>query len=68
MFNKNTTLKEVLKTKNGKKILSDHGLPCISCPFVAQEAGFLKIGEVAERYGLDAENIVKDLNENCCEK
>ncbi len=57
-----TTLKEVLKSPERKKILEKHGLPCLFCPMAAQEISFLKIGEVAEKYGIDSEKLIDELN------
>ncbi len=62
MFNKKTTLEEILNTKNGKKILANHGVPCLSCPFASQEARFLKLEEIGKKYELEIEKIIDDLN------
>ncbi len=62
MFNENSTLAEIIKDENGKKVLKECGVPCISCSLVAEEAEFLKIGEVADTYRLDKEKIIKELN------
>ncbi len=62
MFNENSTLAEIIKDEHGKKVLEECGVPCISCALVSQEADFLKIGEVADTYGLDKEKIIKELN------
>lgn len=63
MFNENTTLAKILETKHGKKILQENGVPCVSCAMAAGEINFLKIGEVAEMYGLDKEKIIRELNQ-----
>jgi hypothetical protein len=63
MFNENTTLAEIFKTKHGQKVLQENGVPCVSCAMAAGEINFLKIGEVTEMYGLDKEKIIKELNQ-----
>ena len=62
MIKKTTTLKELLNLKGGMEILAKYNLPCLSCPMAAYEIAELKIGEVAEMYGLDSEKIIKDFN------
>ena len=63
MFNEETTLAEILKKDYGKKVLAENGVPCVSCAMAAQEIEILKIGEVADMYGLDKEKIIKELNQ-----
>lgn len=57
-----STLKEILEHKEAEKILAKYSLPCLSCPLASYELNNLEIGKVAEIYGLDLENIIKDLN------
>lgn len=59
---KNTTLAEVLRHPGAAEVLSKHKLPCLHCPMAAFELGTLKLGEVAEAYGVDLESLLKDLN------
>jgi hybrid cluster-associated redox disulfide protein len=61
---KNTTIKKILKMKNGEEILMKYNLPCLSCPMAALEIDKLKIGQVAEMYGIDADKLIKELNKN----
>ncbi len=61
MFNEKTTLAEILKTEHGQKVLAENGVPCISCAMASQEINFLKIGEVADMYGLDKKKIIEEL-------
>lgn len=61
-INKNTTLEEILKLKGAEEILVKFNLPCLSCPMAAGEISGLQIGKVAEIYGLDLKNIIKELN------
>ncbi len=63
MFTEDTTLKEILETEHGRKVLAQNGVPCVSCAMAAQEIDVLKIGDVADMYGLDKEKIIKELNE-----
>jgi hypothetical protein len=64
MFDENTTIGEVLKTERGEEILSENGVPCVCCPMISQEMDFLTIGEVADRYDLNKQKIIDDLNKN----
>lgn len=57
-----TTLSDILQRKGAEDILAKYNLPCLSCPMAAQEISELQIGKVAEMYGLDIKNIIKELN------
>ena len=63
-----TILGDILNQPNAQEILSNYKLPCLSCPMAALEMGVLKIGDVCKMYGIDQENLIKDLNENLEEK
>ena len=63
-----TTLGEVLQHPECIPILVKHRLPCISCPMAQAEMGFLKLGDIARAYGIDAESLIKELNEAIEEK
>lgn len=63
-----TVLGDILNQPNGKEILSNYKLPCLSCPMAALEMGVLKIGDICRMYGIDQESLIKDLNENLEEK
>ena len=58
-----TTLSEILKRKNGGKILAKHGVPCLSCPMAAMEIDKLEIGKVCKMYGLNLTKLLKNLND-----
>ncbi|MDI6603188.1 MAG: DUF1858 domain-containing protein [Patescibacteria group bacterium] len=58
-----TTLAEILKNSEAEKILAKYNLPCLSCSFAALEMANLKIGEVCRMYGIDLENLLKELKE-----
>jgi hypothetical protein len=62
MINEETTIEEIVKTEKGKKILAKYGVPCLSCPMASKEIKFLKIGDVADMYGLEKEKMIKELN------
>lgn len=57
-----TILAEILKQAGAKKILEKYNLPCLQCPFAKTEMESLKIGQVCQMYGIDLENLLKDLN------
>ena len=63
MITKKTVLSEILKNEKAEEILKKHGVPCVTCPYAKMEMEKLEIGAVCEMYGLDAENLLKDLNE-----
>jgi hypothetical protein len=57
-----TTLKEILESKNGEKVLHKFGVPCMSCPMAEFEIGTLQIGKVCKMYGLPEKEILEELN------
>jgi len=57
-----TTLAEILKNQGAEKILVKYNLPCLSCPFAKFEIENLTIGQVCKMYGIDLENLLKELN------
>lgn len=59
---KDTVLEDILKIKGAQEILAKYNLPCLGCAMAAMEASELKIGKLAEAYGLDLKNMLKDLN------
>jgi len=61
-FTEKSTLKEILKSKNGDEILAKNGVPCVSCPMAKFEIERLKIGQVCEIYGLNIKKIIEELN------
>lgn len=62
MFTEETTLSEILEADHGREVLANNGVPCLGCSMLAEEMEHLKIGDVADMYGLDKEKIIKDLN------
>lgn len=59
---KDTILSKILKHPQANKILEKHNLPCLHCPMASQEMGMLKIGQVAKAYGINLDNLLKELN------
>jgi hybrid cluster-associated redox disulfide protein len=59
---KDTTLVEILKKPGAEEILAKYNLPCLGCPLAKFEVENLKIGEVCKMYGIDLENLLKELN------
>lgn len=57
-----TNLAEILKYQEMEKILIKYNLPCLGCPRAKFEIEKLKIGEVCQMYGIDLENLLKELN------
>ena len=59
---KDTTLSEILRRRGAEDVLAKYKIPCLTCPFAAQEMDKLKIGEIAEMYNIDLNGLLKDLN------
>lgn len=57
-----TVLAEILEIQGAEKVLAKYNVPCLVCPMAAMEAGVLALGQVSEIYGLDLENLLKELN------
>jgi len=62
MYNKNTTLKEIISVSGMEEILKKHGVPCITCPFAKMEMDKLKLGDICRIYNINLEKLLKDLN------
>jgi len=60
---KDTSLAEILKNPKLEEILMKYNLPCLTCPFAKVEIENLKIGQVCQLYDIDAEKLIKELNE-----
>lgn len=57
-----TTLADILKIPGAVKILAKYSLPCLSCPFAGYEMQHLVIGEVCKMYGINLEELTRELN------
>ncbi len=60
---KDSTVESILNHPKGREVLAKHQVPCMGCPMAAMELSYLKIGDVAEKYDLDIESILEDINE-----
>jgi hybrid cluster-associated redox disulfide protein len=60
---KETSLAEILKDPELEKILMKYNFPCLTCPMAKFEIENLKLGQVCEIYGIDAEKLINELNE-----
>lgn len=60
---KKTKLAKIIDEKKVAKILEKYEFPCISCPFARMEMEDLDLGSVCEMYGIDADSLIKELNE-----
>ncbi len=66
---KETTMAEIfLVCPEAERVLAKYNVPCLGCPFAKVEMERLKIGEVCDMYGIDIENLLKELNELYPEK
>lgn len=61
-ISKDITLEKILDLKSGEKILTKHGVPCVTCPMAKFEISQLKLEDVTNIYGLDLDGILTDLN------
>lgn len=59
---KNTKLDIVLKMEGAEEILSKYEVPCLSCPYAKFEMAELDLEAICERYRIDLDNLIKDLN------
>ncbi len=62
-MNKNTTLAKILSHEKGEEILAKYNVPCLGCAFAQQEMDHITIGEIGEKYGIDVDGILRELNE-----
>jgi hypothetical protein len=58
-----TTLAEILKLPEAKKILEKYNLPCLQCPFAKIEAEEMKIDQICQMYGIETKKLLKELGE-----
>jgi hypothetical protein len=58
-----TQMSEIMKHKEGLKVLDKYNVPCMSCPMASHEMQFnLRIKDIPVVYGIDKENLIKELN------
>lgn len=65
---KKTKLAKIIDDKKVEKILKKYDFPCISCPFARYEMEKLDLGSICEMYNIDAEGLIKELNEKLNKK
>jgi len=65
---KDTTLDKILEYPRAEKILGKYKVPCLGCPFAKMEMQGLKIGDICKMYGIDIDNLLKDLNQAASKK
>jgi len=65
---KKTKLSKVIDEKKAAKILEKYEFPCISCPFARMEMENLDLGSICEMYEIDANGLIKELNEKLDKK
>jgi hypothetical protein len=59
---KKTKLAKIIDDPKIEKILNKYEFPCISCPFARYEMEELEIGFVCEKYDIDADKLIKEIN------
>ena len=57
-----TTLADILKIKDGEKILAKHNVPCLGCAMAHMEMDKLRVGDICLAYSIDCGKLLKDLN------
>ncbi len=62
MIDKKTTLEEILKDEELIEVLQKYDVPCLTCPMAKIEMSKLEIGQICENYNIDAEELIKELN------
>ena len=65
---KKTKLSKIIDEKKVTKILEKYEFPCISCPFARMEMENLDLGSICEMYDIDANSLIKELNEELDKK
>lgn len=60
---KDSTIAEILKNPEAENVLIKFNVPCLGCPMAQFEIKILKLEDVCKMYGIDLENLIKELNE-----
>ncbi|MBU4086980.1 MAG: DUF1858 domain-containing protein [Nanoarchaeota archaeon] len=55
---KNTKFNEIFEDEGARRVLEERGMHCLGCPFASMES----IEQGAKAHGLDADELVKELN------
>jgi len=61
-YTENTKLSEVLNSPETSKVISKYKLPCLHCAMAAYEAEILTLGMISKTYGIDIDEMLKELN------
>jgi hypothetical protein len=61
-FTDKSTLEEILEFSGAVDVLVKYDVPCLGCPMARLEMQNLNIGQICAMYGIDLENLLKDLN------
>jgi len=61
-IDKETKLSEILELKGADKVLSKYKVPCLGCPMLQMEVGFLKVEDICKTYGINLDKLLKELN------
>jgi len=61
-FTDKSTLEEILEFSGAEDVLVKYEVPCLGCPMAKLEMQDLNIGQICAMYGIDGENLLKDLN------
>ncbi|MEF8847367.1 MAG: DUF1858 domain-containing protein [Candidatus Paceibacterota bacterium] len=62
-FDEDTTLEELLEDEEAKEVLEKYELPCLGCPMAQFEMQDLTLKDMCNRYNLDVDKILEELNE-----
>ncbi len=62
-YTEDTKLSEVMSKPETSKIIMKYKLPCLHCAMAAYEAEILTLGMISKTYGIDLDNMLKELNE-----
>ena len=61
-FTDKSTLEKILEFSGAEAVLVKYEVPCLGCPMAKLEMQDLNIGQICAMYGIDGENLLKDLN------
>lgn len=59
---KETKLDKILEIEGAEEILFNYEVPCLSCPCARYELAELDIGFVCEKYDIDCDKLLEELN------
>jgi len=63
-----TLLGEIINDERVTPILKKYNFPCVTCPLVQYELEKLKVIDIAKFYGINAEEMIKEVNAYLGEK